>query len=119
MSLSLTRVAWLNKEWREASDSDTDVQTAHPLAPQTVEDSLLTSETDAQSEATRRQTLRGVKRDRLEIEVELNADTDELDLGDVITLTYARYGLDSGKQFRVLGIQPDQANKTLTLTLWG
>jgi hypothetical protein len=119
MTLTQARVAWLNKEFREAVAEDATVQTAHLLAPQIVEDSCLVSETDAQAEATRRQTLRGVKRDRLEITVELNDETDELDLGDVITLTHSRYGLAAGKQFRVLGVQPNAAEHAVTLTLWG
>ena len=113
------RVGWLAKEWRETSSTDTGVQAKHLLAPEVIEESLLVSESDASAEAARRQTLRGTKRDRLEIVVELNDDTDELDLGDVILLTSSRYGLDSGKQFRVLGIRPDAVERTLTLTLWG
>ena len=30
-----------------------------------------------------------------------------------------RYGLSAGKQFVILGVQPDAANHRLTLTLWG
>jgi len=119
MALTQARINWLAKEWREASDTDTGVLTAHLLAPQSVEQSLLTTAADAGAEATRRQALRGTKRDRMEIVVALTDETDEIDLGDVITLTHSRYGLDSGKQFTVLGVQPDAANHRLTLTLWG
>ena len=119
MTLTLARVAWLQNDWREASATDAAVQTAHILAPQTVEDSCLTVEADALAEATRRQALRGVKRDRLEIEVALNNEMDELDLGDVITLTHDRYGLSAGKQFTILGVQPNAREHSLTLTLWG
>lgn len=119
MALTLARVAWLAKEWREASSTDTGVQTAHLLAEQVIEDSCLVSEANASSEASRRQTLWGEKRDRLEFDIELNDETDELDLGDTIHLTYDRYGLDAGKQFTVLGVRPNAAEKTLTLTVWG
>ena len=116
---AISRLAFLANEYREASSTDASVQTAHLLAPQIVEDSCLTVEADALAEAARRQTLRGVKRDRIEITVPLDDDTDELDLGDVILLTHDRYGLDAGKQFVVLGVQPDAAAHTVTLTLWG
>jgi len=113
------RIAWLSKTWREASATDAAVQTAHLLAPQTVEESLLTTVADAQAEADRRQTLRGVKRDRLEIVVPLDDETDELDLGNVVGLTHSRYSLSGGKQFVILGVRPDAARQTATLTLWG
>ena len=119
MALTQARVNWLAKEWREKSNTDSGVLTAHLLAPQTVEESLLVSAADASAEAARRQTLRGTQRDRLEIVLELSDETDELDLGDVITLTHSRYGLSAGKQFVILGVQPDAANHRVTLTLWG
>ena len=119
MTLTLARVGWLKNDWREATAVDAAVQTAHALAPQVVEDSCLTVEADAQAEATRRQTLKGVKRDRLEITIGLDDETDELDLGDVLTLTHSRYGLSAGKQFLILGVQPNAQEHTLTLTLWG
>ena len=119
MALTQARVAWLAREWREAVDTDAAVQTAHLLAPQTMEESLLTTEANALSEAARRQTLRGVTRDRLEIVVGLDDDTQELDLGDVVTLTHSRFGLSGGKQFTILGVRPDAAQHRVTLTLWG
>ena len=119
MAITVARVAWLANDWREAVAEDAAVQTAHLLAPQIVEELYLTVAANAQSEATRRQTLRGVKRDRLEIEVGLTDETDELDLGDVITLTHTRHGLSAGKQFVILGVRPNAAAHTVTLTLWG
>ena len=99
MTLTQARIAFLANEWREASSTDAGVQTAHLLAPQVVEESCLVVEADAI--------------------VELNDDTDELDLGDVITLTHSRYGLSAGKQFTILDVQPNAREHTVTLTLWG
>jgi hypothetical protein len=112
------RRAFLAAEWREASETDTDVQTAHLLAPSIVEDSLLAEESDAQAEATRRQALRGVRRDTFQTAIDLNDDTLGLDLDNVANLTHARYGLSAGDLFKVLDLEPDAVNRKLALTLW-
>ena len=119
MTLTQVRVNWLSSEWRDAVATDAGVQTTHLMAPEIVEDSLLVLEADAQAEATRRQTLRGTQRDRFEVVIQMNDNTEDKDLGDVITLTHSRYGLDAGKQFVVLGIRPDAARNRITLDVWG
>lgn len=113
------RRALVAKAWREAVKLDATVQTKHLLAVQTVEDSLLTTESDAQDEADRRQTLRGTDRDLYAVTVDLNAVNAALDLGDVVTVTHARYGLTAGKDFRCLRVEPDAASQRLHLTIWG
>ena len=119
MPVTSARLAFLSSTWREAAAVDNAVQIPHLLAPQTTEESLLTDETDAQAEADRRQTIRGVRRDRFEIVVPLDETTDVIDLGDVVSLTHSRYGLSAGKLFRVLGVDPHASKRTLKLTLWG
>ena len=114
----------VNKEWREAIATDATVQTAHPLAIESVEDSLLTVEADAQAEATRRQALRGVVRNFFELTVPYNDDTAAIELNDVIELAHSRYGLgiiggDTGALVSVLGLASDAENRELTLTVWG
>jgi hypothetical protein len=99
--------------------TDATVQTAHLLAPQIERDTLLTDATDAQDEADRLQVVYGTKRDRLEAVLSLNGTTRTLDLGDVVTVTHARYGLSAGKKFRVLSIAPDAAARRLVVGLWG
>lgn len=113
------RRTFLAKEWREATATDLTVQTAHLLAPQVSDDSLLTTEADAQAEATRRQTIRGVRRDRLEAVTELNAASVAVDLGAVVSVAHARFGLSAGKLFTVLGLEPNAAERQLRITLWG
>jgi hypothetical protein len=111
--------ALVGHEWREATDTDAAVQTIHLLAPQTVEDSLLTTEADAQTEAERRQTIRGTLRHLFTFGVGYDAETVERDLGEVVELTHARYGLSGGESFRVLSVEPDAAAERLGLTVWG
>ena len=114
----------VSKEWREAQTTDATVQTAHPLAIESVDDSLLTTEGNAQSEATRRQTLRGVARAFYEFAVALDDDTAALELNDVIELAHSRYGLgvvggDTGALACVLGLAPNGEQRELLVTAWG
>lgn len=98
-------------------EADAGVQTTHLLAEATVEDSLYTTAADAQAEATRRQTLRGTARSAYRVTVSLE-DYASVDLGDVGTLTHPRFGLSGGALVRVLGVEPDARNRSVTLTLW-
>lgn len=109
----------VGKEWREASYTDATVQTKHLLSPQTLDESLLTVEANAVSEATRRQILRGVRRDRFILQVKLDGTTVTLDMGDVIQLVHPRYGLSAGKTFIVLSLEPNASDRTLSLQVWG
>ena len=113
------RIAFLSAEWREATAENLAVLTTHLLAPQTVEESCLTTAADALTEATRRQAVRGVKRDRLILVIALTAATALIDLGATIKLEHSRYGLAAGKNFLVLGVATDAANESVTLTVWG
>ena len=108
----------LGKEWREATDTDSAVQTMHLLAVEKVEPTLYAEAADAATEATRRQTLRGVKRDVFQIVVELEAAVEALDLHEVVTVQHTRHGLSAGRDFRVIALEPSRAEKTLRLTLW-
>lgn len=111
-------------EWREAKATDATVQTTHLQAVQTEENTCFAAETDAQSEATRRQDLRGVQRDLFLVTVELNDDTDAVDLNQVIELSHPRFGLsvvgsDDGGLFRVTEISANGEDKEIEFTVWG
>jgi len=100
---------------------DAAVLTAHLLAGSTDEDTLYTSASAAQTEANRRQTLRGVQRSAFRVVVPMH-DTDRnyeaIALGAVGTLQHPRFGLSGGVLVRVIGIEPNAAQRQLTLTLW-
>lgn len=117
-AVSDARRAYLGKEWREVTDTDSAVQTKHLLALHVVEDSLLAEAADAQAEVDRRQALRGVTRQLFEVVVELDDDTDGLDLNAVIELTHERYGLSGGESFRIIGVDLDAAKRELVLDIW-
>jgi hypothetical protein len=106
-------------EWLDATATDATVLTAHPLSVPIIEESLLTNVVDAATEATRRQTLRGVFRQWYQITVEMDDTNIALELGDVVSQTHPRFGLSGGRLLRVLGIQPDASNNTMVLSAWG
>jgi hypothetical protein len=113
------RRAFVALEWREAKDEDASVQTVHPLAPEISEDSGFANQADAIAEVQRRQVIRGIARLMLTAVVELNDDNADADLFDTVDLTHQRFGLSAGKQFRILGIDPNPAKKEATLIIWG
>lgn len=111
-------------EWREATAEDLNILTAYPLSTPLVIESLFTTEADAQDEADRVLALRAVQRDRHEVVVELNDETNALDINQVIELVYPRFGLsvvggESGALMRILDVRPSAAAGELGLTLWG
>lgn len=115
----------INQQWLEAKATDATVQTAHPLALQSVEDSLLSTVADALTEATRRQALRGVAWDMYEFVTKWTAATAAVELNDEAELCNVRFGLsiigdyDTGTDFRVIGIHIDAEARECTFTLWG
>ena len=42
-----------------------------------------------------------------------------IDLGTVVRLTLPRFGMSAGRDFRVIGLQPDFRLGVIDLTLWG
>jgi hypothetical protein len=109
----------VSREWREVLAEDAAVRIQYLLAPQLTDDSLLTTEADALAEVQRRQGIRGWLHDVFTLTVPLDDETAALDLGSVVRITHARYGLSLGRLFRVMSIEPDATRGRLGLTVWG
>ena len=58
-------------------------------------------------------------RQRTTLSVQVKIRTGELQVNDTIQITYPRFGLDSGKYFRVVGYTEDLATNKTTLEIWG
>lgn len=114
------RRAWLREARRTAASEDAAVKTLHPLAPDLVFDSLFVTESAAQTEAARRLALHKTRRDTYIVRARLDAElAASIDLGAVVELMLARFGLAAGKLFAVIGLQTDLRVNALDLTLWG
>jgi hypothetical protein len=94
------------------------IKVTHLLAVEPdAKDTLLTSQTDAQAEATRLLTLWGAVRRTYQAECILAPLT--LNLGDVVSLEHPRYGLSAGVLLKIIGISESVTTRRVTLTLWG
>lgn len=111
-------------EYQTEKAETASVKTKHLLSPELIIATLLTSAADAATEAARIQTLRGTRRDPYEVVVEMNNETNAIDLGSIVDLTYApngttRYGITGPKKMLALIVQPNAARHECNLTLWG
>lgn len=116
-------VAFVKLDYRAALAAP-DVSTAATYSKRGVIEifTLLTVQADAQAEADRLLALYKVRRDMFVFNVSLGEVLNPnlvLELGDVVTLTYPRFDLVSGKKFAVLGIEHNLDTETATLTVWG
>ena len=112
--------AYLAEEYRKSATEDAAIKTQWLLAGTVEEETLLTIAADAATEAARRLTLYKTRRDIFDVSVSLDLlTTNSLKLGDVVALQIARFGLDAGKNFRIIGIRLQLAAGTAQLTLWG
>jgi hypothetical protein len=120
-SLSAATRQWLSNEWRQTIAIDTTNTIARKLAPVLEFESLINAnEADTSEQAYRMLALYATPRDILNVTVRARVDdTLLLDLNDLVEVTYPRFGMDTGKLFRVIGIQADYRIGQLELTLWG
>lgn len=97
-----TRLAWLEREYRETSTpEDAAVKALHPLAPTLTFGTLLTDADDELAVATRLQALFGVPRRFWEMRVKLSAARDP---GDYVAVVYPRAPFAGGKTMLITKI---------------
>jgi hypothetical protein len=119
-AVSITRRQELVKEYRTVSTEDAAIKTRHKLATPLEFDTLLIDSTAAQTECTRRLTLYKAERATITARLALDASLiSTLDLGVVVRLTLPRFGMAAGRDFRVIGLQPDYKLRLIDVTLWG
>jgi len=111
-------VAFTGQEYRTVFAADSAIKTQWPRSPEIVIDSLISAEADAQNEADRLLALYDQLRDQYAMEVPTSIVTTR-HLGEFVTVTYARFGLNAGKKFMVIGKKYNFERDTVVLTLWG
>ncbi len=118
--VTAARRASISQQWRSVNASDASVKTARLLAQEVTFDSDLIDPTVAATECTRRLNLYKVQRHRYEVRSAIDASAIALlDLGVVIRMVNTRFGMSSGKDFRVIGYKIDLRLNIADLTLWG
>lgn len=114
------RRAFLALETRSETASDATIKAQWLLAGDASFDTLLTSPADAAAEAARLLALHKTRRDLFEATVPLDALAGVSPrIGDVVSLTAPRFGLDAGRLFRLIGFRPELARNQAIFTLWG
>lgn len=125
--------AYLAQAYRSADAEDASILTQWLLAgtltamPDTIlitadtsANTLLINPTEAAAESVRRLALYKVRRDLFDVPVSLDClAANNFALGSVVALQLARFGMDAGRSFRLIGISFSLAVGTATLTLWG
>lgn len=106
----------LIEEWRQEREASATVAAASLLAREETLDSAFDVGSDALTEAQRRVALYGPRRDAFEAVVPLVAG---LRPGVTVQITDPRFGLASGRRFRVMRIERRAADQEVTMEVWG
>jgi hypothetical protein len=96
---------------------DETILDAWPFAEEMLVEAWFAEETDAQDEADRLLAMYGTPRQI--VEVDCLAKPYAVEIGDVVSLTYPRFNLSGGKDFRVIQKVIDTWRHTSRLVLWG
>lgn len=102
----------LSQEWRVA-EQEVDYRPGmidKPLIPTTLQ-----VEDDAYAECRRQLAIRSRPWQMFEVPVETAF---EIDVGDIVELTFPRFGLDAGQNFLVLSVADDSRLRRSRLSLW-
>ena len=119
-SVTIARRGELAQEYRTAVATDTDTQSIYPNARELTRTTALISESDAQAEASRLLSLFKIQRRTYTATVRWEAElTTTLDIGQVVSVTFPRFGLQAGKLLLITGLTLDLRSKRAELSLWG
>jgi hypothetical protein len=111
---------YLANATRSVASADATIKNQWKLAGTMTVDTLLTSASDAATEAARLLAIYKVRRDIYEATISVDIFTaNSLKLMDLVTVQVSRFGMDSGKLFRVIGYSIQLATNMVILTLWG
>jgi hypothetical protein len=111
------RRAFTARDFRHVTALDGSVLTKHPLAGDLEIKTLLDGNADAGTEASRLLDLYKADRDLFRVRVKTQPFA--LELAETVRLSYPRFALEAGKDFRVIGLVEDAAINEVELTLWG
>jgi len=115
---SVEDIIVLNKEYQTVTAYDADIKTPHPNAPTLEYTSLLAAEADAQDEVDRQFAIRSVRSDFFAVTIPRKSQSIMPMFGQVVNVTYPRYGCNSGKKFMLMGYNLELETDELTLYIW-
>lgn len=120
-AVTAARRAFLAQPTRAAAPAvDVSVKLQFMTAGEMTLDTLLVDEAAAATEAARQLALHKVRRDIFDVPIPIDLyAAHPVKFMDVVSLTYPRFGLNSGKLFRVIGRSVELKRNRAVLTLWG
>ncbi len=81
---------------------------------------LLTTLADATAEGTRLLNLYKVRREVFDVPIDINTYISyNIKLMDLVQVTHARFGMSSGRLFRLIGYRVELGKNRVILVLWG
>jgi hypothetical protein len=98
-------------------DTSAVVENHFPLASEERYDTLICSQSDAQTEVDRLQDL--YQQPAKIYEVMVNTQPFALELGDVVSIEDDRFGLTPARKYVLIGLAEDAQVNRITLTVWG
>lgn len=107
---------WLEEDWREEIAEDASVLNLYLLAQDDEFETALRDQADALAVVAKWLTL--LKTKRFEISLLVKSPALVCSLGDVIDITYPRFGLDSGVLHRVFALEEDYSNNEYKIKAW-
>lgn len=108
----------LTEKYRSVTSADESVKNTHAAArDMELSPTLLDEKADAQAIADTLLALHKESRELLYITVKTQPYI--LDVGDVVQVTSARFGLSAGKKFLVVGLRESALTNNVELSLWG
>ncbi|MGE0723192.1 MAG: hypothetical protein AB7O45_02390 [Alphaproteobacteria bacterium] len=116
--LSQDRLAFLARPWRSVFAEDPAVRVKHTRSPTSTRQSLILDPVAAQAEVDRIKPVYAAEPRYLVVPVPAER-VDHVEVMDVISFAYPRFGLDGGRRFRVLGLRNDFDRDIVWLYLFG
>ncbi len=118
-SVTNTRKNVLKREFLSESEISLPILYANPLSPEISKNTLILNRLDVFSENHRIVSFYNVDRILLKIELPILDYLPLLEISNRINLTFNRFGLQTGRNFIIIGVLYDYPAMKYKLTLWG
>lgn len=110
-------VDFVARDFRSAVRSASAVRDVYPHADRLEVKALFWDSTPAGDEAARLLAL--YREPRMVLRARVKVQPFVLDLNDVVTITHSRFGLDAGRDFRIISLTEDSSVNEVDMILWG
>lgn len=111
---------YFSREYRSVTVDNPAIRDQFPEAVELEFNTVLNRQDDALQLANELMVLYGTPRQMYKLKAQYTVSVAEaIDLGDTVTVTYNRFGLDNGKNFVITGLRYDAKAFDIELEIWG